>query len=196
MLRFCRLPALVLLAALTCAAFWPGHASAQVKRCAGPHGETIYTDRNCQDIGATDRLVRPNGEGYAPPAYRGGCPRRLSDLVHGLSTAIDARDVNRLALYYDWGGMSTRNAYALMAKLDGIVQRPLVDILPVYARPPPILASDGSVIDANADGYFPQTTVRRRPTGLRLEQTFGDGITPSRTFFGLRKRLDCWLVVL
>lgn len=183
---------LALLAVVWCA--WPSPAHAQVRRCAGANGETIYTDRACNEIGATDRLVKSGG--HAPSAYRGGCSRRLTELVYGLSSAIDAKDVNRMALYFDWAGMSTRQGYAVMARLDGIVKRPLVDVLPVYARPPPIIAEDGTVIDANADGYFPQTTVRRAPVGVRVEQTFANGVTPARTVFGLRKRLGCWFLRL
>lgn len=184
-----------LLFALFALGLWPSQAGAQVRRCAGPTGELIYTDRNCTDIGATDRLARTPGAGYATP-YRGGCSRRLNDLVYGITSAIDARDVNRLATLYDWAGMSTRQGYAVMTRLDGIVRRPLLDIMPVYARPPPVVAEDGTVLDANADGYFPQTTVKRAPIGLRLEQTFSNGNTPSRTVFGLRKRLGCWWVSL
>ncbi len=188
-----RLSLLLALLATACGA-WPTAAHAQVRRCAGMNGETIYTDRACAEIGATDRLVRSSG--HAPTAYRGGCSRRLTELVYGLSSAIDAKDVNRLALYFDWAGMSTRQGYAAMARLDGIAQRALVDVLPVYPRPPPILAEDGSVIDANVDGYFPQTTVRRAPIGIRVEQTFGSNATPSRTVFGLNKRLGCWFLRL
>lgn len=186
---------LIALVALIAAGAWPAPADAQVRRCAGPTGELIYTDRKCTDIGATDRLVRTPGAGYAAP-YRGGCSRRLNDLVYGITSAIDARDVNRLATLYDWAGMSTRQGYAVMSRLDGIVRRPLVDILPIYSRPAPVLAEDGTVADSNADGYFPQTTVKRAPVGLRLEQTFSNGSTPSRTIFGLRKRLGCWWVSL
>lgn len=185
------LPLLVLLAAAAWCA-WPAAAHAQVRRCAGAGGETIYTDRTCAEIGATDRLVRSSG--HAPTAYRGGCSRRLTELVYGLSSAIDAKDVNRLALYFDWAGMSTRQGYAVMARLDGIANRQLVDVLPVYPRPPPILAEDGSIIDDNADGYYPQTTVRQAPIALRVEQTFGSNGTPSRTVFGLSKRLGCWFL--
>ena len=158
------------------------------------NGETIYTDRTCAEIGATDRLVRSSGQ--APAAYRGGCSRRLSELVYGLSSAIEAKDTNRAALYFDWAGMSTRQGYAAMTRLDSLVQRSLVDVLPVYSRPPPIVAEDGTVIDANADGYFPQTTVRRAPVALRVEQTFGSNATPSRSVFGLSKRLGCWFLRL
>jgi hypothetical protein len=186
----------LLLPLLLAAVLWPAHAHAQVRRCAGQTGEAIYTDRNCTDIGAVDRLMRAPGAGSAPSAYRGGCSRRLNELVYGLSSAIDAKDVNRLALLYDWAGMSTRQGYVVMGRLEGIVRRPLVDILPIYPRPPPVLAEDGTVFDTNADGYFSQTTTRGTPVGLRLEQTFGNGVTPSRTVFGLRKRLGCWWLSL
>ena len=189
------LPRLLLLALAACA-LRAAPVQAQVRRCVSPAGELIYTDRQCNEIGATERALNAPGTGRVSPAYRGGCARRLSELVYGVTGAIENRDVNRLALFYDWAGMSTRNAYSVMSRLDGIVHRPLVDVLPVYAPSPPILAADGSVADANVDGYFPQTAVRRAPVGLRLEQTFSNGATPSRTVFGLRKRLGCWWVHL
>lgn len=180
---------------LACLCPWSG-VEAQVRRCTGPSGELIYTDRECSSIGASDRLLRMPGIGHAGSAYRGGCSRQLSDLVHGLTAAIGAGDVNRLALFYDWAGMSTRQGYAVMGRLEGIAGRPLVDVLPVYPQPPPILAADGTVLDANLDGYYPQTVRRGAPIGLRLEQTFSNGYTPSRTTFGLRKRLGCWWIRL
>ena len=188
-------PTWILLALLAAMAWWPSPGHAQIRRCAGPDGQLIFTDRNCNEIGATDRLPR-TGAAYVPPAYRGGCPRRLRDLVQGLTNAIDARDVNRLALYYDWSGMSTRQGYAVMTRLDAVAARPLVDVLPVYPQgPPPVLAADGSVADANADGYYPRTATQRRPpVALRLEQTFNSGTAPVRTVFGLRRRLGCWWV--
>jgi hypothetical protein len=189
------LPRLLLLALIACT-LRAAPVQAQVRRCVSPTGELIYTDRQCNEIGATERALGAPIAGSASSAYRGGCARRLSDLVYGVTGAIEARDVNRLALFYDWAGMSTRQGYAVMAQLDGIVHRPLVDVLPVYSPSPPILAADGSVADANADGYFPQTAVRRAPVGLRLEQTFSNGVTPSRTVLGLRKRLGCWWVHL
>lgn len=171
---------------------WPAPGTAQVRRCAGADGQLIYTDKQCSQIGATERV--PHASGNALPPYRGGCSRRLAELVYGLSGAIDARDVNRLAALYDFTGMSTRQGYAVMTRLDGIVGRGLVDIAPIYATAAaPVLAEDGSVLDANADGYYPQPEPRRRaPVGLRIEQVFADGVTLRRTAFGLRKRLGCW----
>ena len=187
---------LIMLACLLWAA-WPQAAQAQVKRCVGADGDMIYTDKDCRSIGATDRLMRPSGNTFSGAAYRGGCSRDLNDLMYGLSSAIWSGDVNRLALFYDWTGMSTRNGYAVMSRLRDISRRTLVDVYPVYPKPPPILAEDGTVLDDNADGFYPQTTTRQRaPVAIRLEQTLRDGNTPSRTTFGLRKRLGCWWVRL
>jgi hypothetical protein len=44
--------------------------------------------------------------------------------------------------------------------------------------------------------YYPQVETRRAPTALRLEQTLSDGVTPSRTTFGLRKHMGCWWIAL
>src|SRR5688500_20336222 len=123
LLRSLLLP--LLLAAVLC----PARAHAQVRRCAGPTGEQIYTDRNCTDIGAVDRLMRAPGAGYAPSAYRGGCSRQLNELVYGLSSAIAAKDVNRLALLYDGPGMSTRQGSGLLGRPAGRVRRPVVGIV-------------------------------------------------------------------
>lgn len=189
-------PALLSALLLLAIACWPVPSTAQVKRCAGSGGELIYTDRECAQIGATERVPRSGEAGAGKLPYRGGCARTLRDLVHELTTAIDTKDVNQLAGLYHWTGMSSRQADSVMTRLDAISRRPLLDVMPVYPRPPPVLAEDGSVLDANADGYFPQTVARRAPVGLRLEQTFNNGTTPARTVFGLRRHLGCWWLSL
>lgn len=159
----------------------PAPSIAQVRRCTNPDGDTVYTDRLCQDIGGVERLPRNPIAGPLQMRYR-GCARNLQDLVYEMTTAIDGRDANRLASVYHWAGMSGRSGYSVMSRLDAIVQRPLVDIIPV--------------MPASADGvegdYYPQTTVRQRPVGLRVEQTLSNGSTPSRTVFGLQRHFGCW----
>ena len=166
-------------------------ARAEVHRCTTPDGGSVYTDKRCSDIGAVERLPRAQaGSAGASHLYRSSCSRTLRDLVYELTTAIDSRDVNRLAGVYDWNGMSTSSAYAVMGRLDAIAQRPLVDVLPVMPHVP---GEDGTLVDGE---YYPQATVRRKPVGLRLEQTIGKSATPSRTVLGLRRHLDCWWVRL
>ena len=166
-------------------------ADAEVHRCTMPRGESVYTDKRCSDIGAIDRRPQASaGPAGASRLYRSSCSRTLQDLVYELTAAIDSRDVNRLAGVYDWNGMSTENAYAIMSRLDAIAQRPLVDVLPVLPHVPD---EDGTLVDGE---YYPQAAVRRAPTGLRLEQTLSGTATPSRTVLGLRKYMDCWWVRL
>jgi len=167
------------------------NVGAEVRRCTAPGGESVYTDKRCEDIGAMDRLPRASaGPAGASRLYRSSCSRTLQDLVYELTAAIDSRDVNRLAGVYDWNGMSTQTAYGIMGKLDAIAQRPLVDVVPVAPR---VAEEDGTLVDGE---YYPQVAVRRPPVGLRLEQTLGNSATPSRTFLGLRKYMDCWWVRL
>ncbi|GAA5004711.1 hypothetical protein FNZ56_06830 [Pseudoluteimonas lycopersici] len=166
-------------------------AHAEVHRCTAPNGESIYTDKSCSAIGAIDR--RPQsvaGLAGASRLYRSSCSRTLQDLVYELTSAIDNRDVNRLAGVYDWNGMSSSSAFRVMDRLDAIAQRPLVDVLPVMPRVPD---EDGTLVDGE---YYPQDAVRRAPVGLRLEQTIGTSAAPSRTVLGLRKYMDCWWVRL
>jgi len=160
-------------------------ASAQVRRCAAPDGTTIFTDRRCQDVGAVERVPQAAASAGAR-LYRNTCSRNLQDLVFELTSAIDSRDVNRFAGVYYWVGMTTGTSYAVMDRLQAIAQRPLVDVIPVF----PASAGVGE------DDYYPQTTVRHVPVGLRLEQTLVNGSTPSRTVLGLRKYFGCWWVQL
>ncbi|MGS1078098.1 hypothetical protein [Pseudoxanthomonas beigongshangi] len=174
----------------------PARAQDPVQRCTTMTGETVYTDKRCEDIGAMDRLPGPASTNMrgASGLYRGTCSRTLSDLVAQITAAIDARDVNRLAGVYQWSGISDASANRILDQLEAVVQRPLIDIVPI--RPAaPVLAGDGSVLDANTDGYYPQTTPQR-PTGLRLEQTLKNSATPSRTVFGLRRAYNCFWITL
>ena len=91
---------------------------------------------------------------------------------------------------YDWVGASSSSAATLMDRLDVVAQRPLVDIVPVAANTP---SADG---DGAMAALYPQTTVRRPPVALRVEQTLANGSTPSRTVFGLRRYLGCWWITL
>ena len=169
---------LVLLLLLCCAAF---PAGAVVRRCVAPDGTLVFTDRRCADVGAVERPqpdVAPAA--IAQPGYRSACPRTLRDLVAELQTAVDTRDVNRLASMYQWAGLSNASAYRVMDRLEAIANRPLVDLAPVYAG-----GDTQDVIDP---------TPRHPPVALRLEQTLAKGSTPSHTTVGLRRALGCWWI--
>ncbi|MDH7453332.1 hypothetical protein QF205_09675 [Luteimonas composti] len=194
-----------------------GEAQAQIRRCVTEDGGHVYTDRQCKDLGASERAPRQSMVQQGGRLIRRDCSRNLQDLVHELTAAIDNRDVNRLAGIYHWPGTSTRSANAIMGRLDGIVNRPLVGILPVQPAPPtmPVAASrstlswrtpgrDPAHAGAEDDALPPAvlaaagqaSSARRPPTALVVEQSVNDRITPLQTLFSLRRHLDCWWLSL
>lgn len=174
-------------------------ANAQsINRCTGADGTTIYTDRRCSDVGGVAAPQRSAAASPAPRAYR-GCPRTMQDLMHEVGTAIDSRDVNRLAGVYHFAGVSHRSGHSVMDRLDAIVQRPLVQIVPVQAQataPAPAPAAEYSGSTFPPAPLATAAAARRRPVALRLEQTVGDRITPRSTLLGLRRHMGCWWVSL
>jgi hypothetical protein len=192
---------------------WAPPARAQetlMNRCTGPGGSTIYTDRPCDSLGATARVPRGAGAGNLGGARRGGCARSMQELIQEITNAIDTRDVNRLGAVYHWPGHSPESGYRVLDQLQAIVDRPLVDIVPLRGSAPVVVAEAAPqapvapaanapppaepAASAPADTPARPTIIRRAPVGLRLEQTLGNGSTPSRTVFGLRRHLDCWWI--
>jgi hypothetical protein len=150
-------------------------AAAQVRHCVTSDGGSVYTDRQCGTLGATEQ---PAAHARAvAAASRGVCTRTVRDLIFEVGAAIDANDPNRLAGLYHWTDMSTHDAYTVVGRLDEIAQRPLLEIVP-------LLPGDGQ--------SYPST--QREPVGLRIEQTLANGITPSRTEFGLQQHYGCWWI--
>jgi len=197
-MRSPRIP-LVALAVLLAAMSWPLHADAQIRRCTRPDGDVVFTDRACSDVGGADRPAPSvHSPVYGGKAYARGCSRGLRGLIFEVTAAIESRDVNRLAGVYNWAGMSNRNGYAVLGRLDVIANRPLVDVSAILPTPQLSLDAGGGVtvsgdVDANA---YPQATVHRTPVALRVEQTLSNGSTPSRTVFGLRRHMGCWWITL
>lgn len=192
-------PWLLLIALAGVALALPRPAHAQIHRCTTEDGRPLYTDQKCEALGATERSPDPAPAPNTGPKalgvagtrlYRGGCSHTLQDLVFEITSAIDAQDANRLSGVYHWTGMSDDAANAAMDRLDAIVQRPLVDIAPLSAEP----AADTAHLAGPAD--VPRTTVRRPPTGLRLDQVAPNGVTPTQTVLGLRRHFGCWWISL
>lgn len=170
-----------------------------VRRCTLMGGETIYTDKRCEDIGGMDRLpeiVQPGTRAAAAyPYLRASCSRTLSDLVYQITAAVDARDINRLTGVYHWVGVSDSAAKRILDQLENVIERPLLDIVPIRPKPAPVTDDAGNVVDENADGYYPQATATQtRPIGLRLEQVLRNGTTPIRTTFWLRRNWGCFWI--
>lgn len=185
-------------------------AGAEVRRCEAGDGTSVFTDRQCTAVGATEAATRAGSTGAR--LHRSGCARSLQDLMFEVSMAIDARDANHLASVYHWAGMSGRSANAVMDRLGRVVRRPLVDVVPVTAQPAPrhaVLAdapasgpgpgedpdSDAATLAPPAARFASYGGVDRGPpVGVRIVQTTDDGITPSETSFQLHEHFGCvWL---
>lgn len=193
MIRTC-LPVLMLLAAI--ALTQSPAAQAQVNRCTAADGTSVYTDRDCSALGAVERLPRDRGPAAQRSAYRGGCAHSVQQLVHELTAAIDARDVNRLAALYHWPGMSGRSGRSVMDRLDHIARHPVLDIV-ALASPGPVVADPQPQMVASLPAASAAPTRDRGPpVALRVHQAAGDGTAPSRTVFSLRQHLDCWWIAL
>lgn len=187
----------------------------QLNRCVAPNGETVYTDRRCDEVGAQARGIRaPSGATLS--TRRMACARTLTDLVHEISAAIDNRDVNRLGAVYHWVGHDDASASKVYDRLQAIVDRPLVDIAPLRATAPaepapPIAApspvtgiavpaqpiasaTPGAASDTASLDATPPRPVHRAPYGLRLQQTLRNSATPSRTDLRLLRHFDCWWI--
>ncbi len=189
-----------------------------LNRCVGANGDTIHTDRRCDEIGAQSRSLR-SPTGATLSTRRMACARSLRDLVHEISAAIDNRDVNRLGAVYHWVGHDDASGARVYDRLQAIVDRPLVDIAPLRATapaeevPPIATPSPGATVaavpsppspsaatsgDANetagTDPMAPPRPVRRAPYGLRLQQTLRNSATPSRTDLRLQRHFDCWWI--
>lgn len=200
-----KVPALLLLSIALSSVPIGAHAQAQrVNRCTNAQGQTVFTDRSCDAMGATARTPRGEPSAGNTGIYRAGCARRLSELTEQIRQAVSLQDVNRLSSIYLWGNVSNASANRIIGQLESVVRRPLVDIAPVYpavAEPvePVIVPPDPDAL-AGTGGTLPQqapvTPSRPRPVGLRLEQTLGSSATPSRTVFGLRRQYGCFWITL
>lgn len=182
----CRLPPLLLV--LTCLLL-PVHSHAQsLQRCIQPDGTAVFTDRRCEDVGASNRRYRPP----TAPAQAGArqraylqCPRSAQDMMERVGAAVASGDVNRLGALYLWNGLSADRANQVMDRLETIVRRPLLDIQPILSAPAP---------SAAADGQAPPAAPPRTALGLELRQGLANTSRPSSTVLGLRRAYDClWI---
>ena len=170
---------------------WMPPAPAQVRRCSLPDGSLIYTDRQCEAIGARERLP-PVLPADGPYQRRMLCARSPQELADGLAAAVQSGDANRIAALYDWTGMGSHTANAVMDRLQAIADRGLVDVQ--------VLRSRSADSDADTPQRFDETsgqllTPAPRPSrilGLQLSQVQKNGYTPINTRFGMHRRMDCW----
>jgi len=179
----------LLLPLLACVAL-PARAQApSLNRCTDANGQSVYTDRACEAIGARSRLPAPGTFAAGNTGDRdqlgARCPRRLSQLVDALREAVASHDVNRLSSLYLWGQVSDSGALRILGQLDSIARRPLVDIAPVYP------GDDDGMTPVHSD-----PAMQPRPVALRLEQVLPGSATPARSVVGLHRQHGCFWISL
>src|SRR5689334_13775369 len=103
-----------------------------MRKCVGPDGVPIFTDRRCGDLGAAPMALSPNLPGGALLPSQvlrvHTCARNQGALLEGVRAALENHDPNRLADFYHWTGMGTEEGYRLMDRLDAFSARPVVDV--------------------------------------------------------------------
>lgn len=213
--------ALLICAACALLACAPPPAAAQsIQRCTGSDGVSVFTDRSCDALAASPRLARRPSAAHdtptaSPAMFSRHCPQRLSQLVEQIQSAIHSGDINRLSALYWWAGQDNAAASQQLQRLEAIVERPLLDIAPVYAGPatvadsplPPPLpalipfpdntqAADQHATDSAAPPPALATAppLRQRPVGLRLEQHLRNSATASRSVLRLRRQYGCFWI--
>lgn len=205
--------ALLPLLLFLCALLLPGTAHAQdIRRCSNADGVSVFTDKPCELLQARPRIsarpARPAGaavDSNINPQRQ--CPQRLSQLVEQVQQAIVSGDSNRLSALYWWAGHSQGTAPQLLQRLEAMVQRPLLDIAPVYPAPRPAISVTTLPAATTAPGAdTPSSTAlisstpvlpaaqRPRPYALRIVQTLGNGSTPASSVLQLHRQYGCFWI--
>ncbi len=183
-------------------------AASGIHRCVGTDGRPVFTDRPCEELQATDRPPPAAAAGNVRLAAQ-SCPRTREDLLWGVRSALEARDVNRFAAYYLWTGMGTTEAYQLMDRFAVFSERPLVDVQllssadqrdtsPVAVVPSPdqqqTSAEESLGVPAPAQPS-PAPAAPRAPDLLRVDQMrAGDDAASETTYFRLQAAAGCWWI--
>lgn len=114
----------------------PVPTPAQVRRCTAADGTSVFTDRRCEDVDSVSQRPATRVSSDRSALYRARCMRSIDELVFEMGLAFDSQDANRLAGLYHWTGMSSSSGYAIAERLDRLVHRPLIGIVPVLPEPP------------------------------------------------------------
>ncbi len=181
----------LLVLVLLCVAALPAHA-AEPHRCIDAHGGAIFTDQLCEDIGAS---VRPepapvSGATSTGRLHARTCARTTDGLLHGLKIALAAGDVNQVAAFYHWPGITSAGSEEILKRLQAIASHPLVSA--ELIRQSASRDAEGFQTVASqgiASGQTPEAS------GIELVQAHSGGdATPMRTVFALIENAGCWFV--
>jgi hypothetical protein len=208
-----------LIAVLMVALAWPAPASAQsIRRCVDAEGNSLFTDRPCSVMNAVPKQAPPEAVGNfagqdSAGGFRGGfsdqggssprgCARRPEELLDRVRSALESRDVNRLASHYHWTGTGSGSGKQLMDTLERIAAQALLSVELVYPDAPPELPAQPQ--DPYAVGPFvpnpyhpPAATAAAPPRHIRVLQMRSDQAEQATsTTFQLRRNAGCWWIEL
>ena len=99
-----------------------------LRRCVNDQGQSVFTDRRCESLGAEPAPPPSANASPAAVVRARSCARNQGDLLEGVRGALETRDPNRLAEFYHWSGLSTAEGYRLMDRLANLSARPLMDV--------------------------------------------------------------------
>ena len=160
-----------------------------VHRCIGANGGAVFTDQHCEDVGAVVRPEPAPAFGAANPqrvhVHVHDCARTADALQSGLQGALVARDVNRVAGFYQWAGISSAQSANILKRLQAIIDRPLAAVHLIRPHQP---------IDANGYQTVASTQVSEASAIEVMQARSGNDPTPARTEFALSRYMGCWWV--
>lgn len=167
-------------------------ASAVVRRCIGPDGGTIYTDRPCDQFNARDQPAAPPA--LAPGAIsleentgpvRSDCARSPEGLLFDIRRAVESSNINALAGLYHWPGTGGRAAVSIMNRLEDLTTEPGASVDLIYPE-------SAFVVDNPA--AYPDLPVEN-PSGVRISRYVDaqTGVAPERVL-GLIRHAGCWWI--
>ena len=187
---------------------WATPAAAQgIRRCVDAQGTSIFTDRPCSEMNAAPMEARPQAQGNLGGGYQGGfsqrgCARRPEELLERVRSALEARDVNRLASHYHWTGTGSGSGKRLMDALERIAEQPLVSVELVYPPSPnPVPPGEITLAPGERVPDFslpaPETEGAPQPRHIRVLQMRSDQAGQATgTDFQLRRNAGCWWIEL
>jgi hypothetical protein len=190
----------------------PGRTDIEVgglRRCVDATGASVFTDRQCDSLGASDAPLGPALPSAGPARITSvrSCARSKVDLLEGVRNALEVHDVNRLADYYHWTGMDGATGYRLMDRLEAFTRRPFVDAqLVSSATPRPIEPGDQDSVGLLTRPFdlpdtpsplIPPPGRPRRVDLLRVDQMRSESDAAAQvTWFHLRANAGCWWITL
>jgi hypothetical protein len=165
--------------------------AADVNRCVDASGHPVFTDKHCEDVGASVRIdpvpVATGATGSANPirVHVRDCAHTTEDLRRGLQAALATGDVNKVAGFYHWAGATTASSENVLTRLQAIAARPVLAL--ELIRPHQAPDSEGYTTVASTQEFA--------ASAIELVQSrSANDPTQVRTTLALTAYMGCWWV--